>query len=91
MASQQTRVYYIDKGNRLSELCWNVEKQWFKGSLNTQEFKASPNAVITTAVTKEHLKVYYRGEDDDDGRPRLWVTWVTKGETTWSRRTIAVF
>ena len=91
IASQKTRVYYIDKGNRVCELCWNAEKSWFKGSLNAQEYKASPNSVITTAVTKEQLKVYYRGDDDDDGKSRLWVAWVTRGEVTWSRRPIMTF
>lgn len=72
-------------------MAWNRQKGWFRGSLTSQEFKASPKSVITTAVTQEQLKVYYRGDDDDDGNPRLWVTWVTKGETTWSRRPIMTF
>lgn len=70
---------------------WNAEQRWFNGTLTDQEFKAQPGSVVTAAVTKEQLKVYYRGEDHDDGRARLWVTWVTKGETTWSRREIMRF
>ena len=84
-------MYYLTKRNFLAELCWNEHDGWFKGSLNTQEYEASQSAVITTAVTKEQLKVYYRGSDDDNGKPRLWVAWVTKGETTWSRRSIMTF
>jgi Fungal fucose-specific lectin len=91
IASQKTRVYYIDKVNRLCELGWNNAESWFKGSLNSQEYKAAPNSVITTTVTKEQLKVYYRSDDNDDGKPRLFVAWVTRGEETWSRRPIMTF
>lgn len=87
----KTRVYYLDAKNRLSEMCWNAENGWFRGSLNSQEYLAASNSVLTTAVTKEQLKVYYRGMDDDDGNARLFVAWVTRGEQTWSRRAVMTF
>lgn len=80
----------MDNTNSLCELGWNKARGWFRGALTTQEFDAVPNSVITTAVTNEQLKVYYRGKDLE-GKPRLWVAWVTKGEETWSRRAILTF
>lgn len=86
----QTRVYYLDEGNMLIELGWNSARGWFKGALTTAEFEAIPGSVITTAVTKEQLKVYYRGKDKS-GQARLFVAYVAINQSGWLRRPIMGF
>jgi hypothetical protein len=72
-------------------LAWNKAKGWFKGALTTSEYEATPGSVITTAVTKEQLKVYYRGKDQDTGNARLWVAYVAINQTGWLRRPVVSF
>jgi hypothetical protein len=49
-----------------------------------------PGSVITTAVTKEQLKVYYRGKDKS-GQARLFVAYVALNQEGWLRRPIMSF
>ncbi len=86
----QTRVYYLDDDNSLVELGWNQARGWFKGALTNAEFEATAGSVITTAVTKEQLKVYYRGKDKS-GQARLWVAYVAINQTGWLRRPVMSF
>jgi hypothetical protein len=74
------------------ELGWNAAEGWFKGSLTTSEYEATPKSIITSVVTKEQLKVYYRGTNaDGTGGARLWVTYVARDQEAWMRRPIIEF
>lgn len=88
---EQTRVYYLDDDNSLVEIGWSAEKGgWFRGSLTDKEFEAVPGSVITTAFTKDELKVYYRGKDKG-GKTRLFVAWSPINGGKWDNRPIASF
>lgn len=89
--SAQTRVYYLDNDNTLVEIGWATDSNgWFRGILTDKELEAVPSSVITTAITKDELKVYYRGKDKG-GQTRLFVAWSPINGGKWDYRSIASF
>lgn len=84
-------MYYLDGNSTLVELGWSVDGGgWFIGSLTSKELEAVPGSVITTAITKEELKVYYRGKDKGN-KTRLFVAWAPIKGGKWDNRPIANF
>lgn len=84
-------MYYLDANNTFVELGWATGSGgWFTGDLTSKELEAIPGSVITTAMTKDELKVYYRGKDKDK-KTRLFVAWAPKNGGRWDYRPIASF
>jgi hypothetical protein len=90
----ETRIFYLDDGNRIIELRWGKQpgkdkEEWYKGSLTVSEFEAMPDSVISAVATTSQIKVYYRGTDKNG--PRLWVAFCDRDGGNWQRRSVLEF
>ena len=79
-------MYYVDAKNELHEICFGSDTgAWYKGSMDKLEIKVAPKSLLTVNIDDQWLKLYYQ----KDGGSSMYVTWVVKGEVSWSSRRIA--